>query len=378
RSCRGRSRAGRRAPTGARGTTIEVRSMKAARYHGKEDLRVEEVPEPVTQPGTVKIRPAWTGICGSDLHLFLEGPFPPAPSQTQPHPLSGETLPVVFGHEFSGVVEELGEGVEGLAVGDAVVVEPFMVCGECPPCRDGLYNACVKMGFIGISGRGGGLAEHVVVERRWVHPVGDVPLDQAALVEPLAVAYHGVRLSGAKAGDTVLVGGAGPIGLLTCAVLHAIGARAVVTEVSGARKAKALETGVADVVLDPREVDVAARVLELTDGRGADVAIECSGAQPVLDTLTRALKAGGTLQIVALFSEPPTLDVMTVLLRELTIKGAIGYADDHPAAIRLVQDGKVDLAPFVTGRIAVEDVVEKGYRELIDHKDDHVKIVVSV
>src|SRR5690606_40286050 len=122
------------------------------------------------------------------------------------------------------------------AVGDAVVVEPFMVCGECPPCRDGLYNACVKMGFIGISGRGGGLAEHVVVERRWVHPVGDVPLDQAALVEPLAVAYHGVRLSGAKAGDTVLVGGAGPIGLLTCAVLHAIGARAVVTEVSGARK----------------------------------------------------------------------------------------------------------------------------------------------
>lgn len=352
--------------------------MKAARYHGKEDLRVEEVPEPVTQPGTVKIRPAWTGICGSDLHLFLEGPFPPAPSQTQPHPLSGETLPVVFGHEFSGVVEELGEGVEDLAVGDAVVVEPFMVCGECPPCRDGLYNACVKMGFIGISGRGGGLAEHIVVERRWVHPVGDVPLDQAALVEPLAVAYHGVRLSGAKAGDTVLVGGAGPIGLLTCAVLHAIGARAVVTEVSGARKAKALETGVADVVLDPREVDVAARVLELTDGRGADVAIECSGAQPVLDTLTRALKAGGTLQIVALFSEPPTLDVMTVLLRELTIKGAIGYADDHPAAIRLVQDGKVDLAPFVTGRIAVEDVVEKGYRELIDHKDDHVKIVVSV
>ena len=352
--------------------------MKAARYHGKEDLRIEDVPEPETRPGAVKIRPAWTGICGSDLHLYLEGPFPPAPSETQPHPLSGETLPVVFGHEFSGVVEELGEGVEGLAVGDAVVVEPFMVCGECPPCRDGLYNACVKMGFIGISGRGGGLSEHIVVERRWVHPVGDVPLDQAALIEPLAVAYHGVRLSGAKAGDTVLVGGAGPIGLLTCAVLHAIGARAVVTEVSGARKAKALETGVADDVLDPREVDVAARVLEITDGRGADVAIECSGAQPVLDTLTHALKAGGTLQIVALFSEPPTLDVMTVLLRELTIKGAIGYADDHPAVIRLVQEGKVDLAPFVTSRIAVEDVVEKGYRELIDHKDDHVKIVVSV
>ncbi|WP_434595461.1 alcohol dehydrogenase catalytic domain-containing protein [Brevibacterium sp. 1718] len=146
--------------------------MKAVRYYGKEDLRVEEIDEPQTRPGTVKIAPAYNGICGSDLHLYHDGPIPPAPTTEDAHPLSGETLPVVLGHEFSGVVEELGEGVEGLSVGDSVVVEPLMVDGTCPACQRGAYNLCEQMGFIGISGLGGGLSEHIVVESRWVHPVG--------------------------------------------------------------------------------------------------------------------------------------------------------------------------------------------------------------
>lgn len=133
--------------------------MKALRYYGKDDVRLEEVEEPQVKPGTVKIRPAFCGICGSDLHLVVDGVMPPAPSEDTPHPISGETLPVVFGHEFSGTVTELGEGVDHVAVGDAVVVEPYMVCGECPRCEEGRYNLCEKMGFIGISGRGGGLSE---------------------------------------------------------------------------------------------------------------------------------------------------------------------------------------------------------------------------
>lgn len=146
--------------------------MRAAPYYGKEDLRIEDIEEPSVRPGTVKISTAFNGICGSDLHLYHDGPMPPAPSTTEPHPLSGETLPVVFGHEFSGTVEEIGEGVEGFTVGESVTVEPLMVDGTCPACRQGKYNLCEQMGFIGISGRGGGLAEKVVVESRFVHQVG--------------------------------------------------------------------------------------------------------------------------------------------------------------------------------------------------------------
>ncbi len=146
-------------------------------------------------PGTVKIAVAWCGICGTDLHEFLEGPiFTPPPGN--PHVLSHEAAPVTLGHEFSGTVEELGEGVTGLAVGDSVVVEPYIVCNECGPCLSGHYNLCTKLGFIGLAGGGGGLSEKIVVDTRWVHPVGDIPLDEAALIEPLAVAYHAVGRSG--------------------------------------------------------------------------------------------------------------------------------------------------------------------------------------
>ena len=177
-----------------------------------------------------------------DLHEFLEGPiFTPPPGH--PHGLTHEAAPVTLGHEFSGTVEELGEGVSGLAVGDNVVVEPYYVCNECGPCLSGHYNLCTKLGFIGLAGGGGGLSEKIVVDTRWVHPVGDIPLDEAALIEPLAVAYHAVGRSGVKAGDVAVVGGAGPIGLLTAAVLKGIGVTTIVTELSAARKDKRLRPG---------------------------------------------------------------------------------------------------------------------------------------
>lgn len=242
--------------------------MKAALFYGKEDVRIEDIEEPPLRAGTVKIAPAFNGICGSDLHLYHAGPIPPAPTADTPHPLSGETLPVVMGHEFSGVVEALGDGVEGLAVGDSVVVEPLMVDGTCPACKAGKYNLCEQMGFIGISGRGGGLSEHIVVERRWVHPVGDLPLDHAAMIEPLAVALHSVKHAGAKAGQTAVIGGGGPIGLLVAAVLKAKGVATIVSEVSKARREKALSSGVADAVVDPAHEELRAVVHERTGGRG--------------------------------------------------------------------------------------------------------------
>lgn len=352
--------------------------MKALRYHGKEDVRVEEVDEPQVRSGTVKIRPAFTGICGSDLHLFYDGPMDGLQGVDSPHPISGEVLPVVFGHEFSGTVEEVGEGVDGFAVGDRVVVEPFMVCGECAMCTSGRYNLCPKMGFIGISGHGGGLSEHIVVEERWVHAVGDMPLDEAALIEPLAVATQAVTLSGAEEGDVAVVGGAGPIGLLTAAVLKAIGATVIVTELSAARKEKARETGVTDHVVDPREQDPVALARELSDGLGADVAFECTSVAAVFDQLLSTLRPGGLLQVVALHPNQVTVDLGQVVLTEKVVQGTIGYAGVHPKAIELVRSGKVDLAPFITARIPVEEIVEQGYTVLHERPEEAVKILVSV
>lgn len=353
--------------------------MKAALYYGMGDIRVEDVEEPRVRTGTVKIAPAFNGICGSDLHLFHNGPMPPAPTTDTAHPLSGETLPVVMGHEFSGVVEELGEGVEGLAIGDSVVVEPLIVDGTCHACRAGKYNLCEQMGFIGISGGGGGLSEHIVVESRWVHPVGDLPLDQAAMIEPLAVALHAVKHAGAEAGQTAVVGGAGPIGLLVAAVLKAKGLTTIVSEMSTARREKAASSGVADVVVDPANEDLVAVVAERTGGAGADVAFDAAGVGAVVNQLLEVLGGGGRLEVVAIHTKPIELDIVGRLTMQDRVLGAsIGYADDHAEAIELVRSGKVDLAPFITGRILVEDIVEKGFQQLITNKDHEVKILVSM
>ena len=172
-------------------------------------VTIEDIPEPKLRAGAVKIDVAWCGICGTDLHEYLEGPiFVTAPGH--PHPLTHEEPPVTLGHEFSGTISELGEGVDGLAVGDSVVVEPYFVDGDCDMCQAGSYHLCRQLGFIGLAGGGGGLSEKVVVDKRWVHPIGDIPLDEAALIEPLSVAHHAVARSGAKAGDVALAAVPGP------------------------------------------------------------------------------------------------------------------------------------------------------------------------
>lgn len=353
--------------------------MKAAMYYGKEDIRIEEIEEPQVRPGTIKIAPAFNGICGSDLHFFHEGPMPPAPSLDEPHPLSGETLPIVLGHEFSGVVQEVGEGVENVVVGDHVVVEPLMVDGTCPACLKGKYNLCEQMGFIGLSGRGGGLSESIVVEKRWVHPIGGIPLDQGALIEPLAVVLHAIKHAGAVEGQIGVVGGAGPIGLLAAAVLRAKGVKTIISEVSATRRSMALTSGVADVVVDPMAEDLAAVVAEHTDGAGADIAFDAAGAAPVVDQLLQVLGAGGRLEVIALHSKPVQLDITARLtMQDRVLGSSVGYANDHVEAIELVSSGKVDLAPFITSRIKIDDLVEKGFKALIANKDNEVKILVSM
>jgi (R,R)-butanediol dehydrogenase/meso-butanediol dehydrogenase/diacetyl reductase len=349
--------------------------MKAARFHARKDIRIEDIPEPELRAGAVMIDVAWCGICGTDLHEYLEGPiFCPAPGH--PHPLSHEESPVTLGHEFSGTVSDVGEGVTGLAKGDNVVVEPYFVDGDCDMCTAGSYHLCRQMGFIGLSGGGGGLSEKIVVDARWVHPIGDIPLDEAALIEPLSVAHHAVARSGVKAGDTALVGGSGPIGLLTAAMLKGMGVTTIISELTQARKEKATSSGVADHVLDPSKEAVPERVRELTGGTGADVAFECAGVNAVLDTMLDAVRPGGVVVNVSIWGAPATLDMQKLVLKEIDLRGTIAYVRDHPAVIRMVQEGKVDLKPFITGRIALDDLVEQGFDTLINHKDTAVKILV--
>jgi (R,R)-butanediol dehydrogenase/meso-butanediol dehydrogenase/diacetyl reductase len=213
--------------------------MKAARFHGPGDIRVEDVPEAEVGPGQVEVTVDWCGICGTDLHEYLEGPIF-IPAKGSPHPITGEELPVVMGHEFAGVVSAVGSGVTTVREGDKVAVEPYYVCGECSACVAGRYNICRKLGFIGLAGQQGGFAEKCVVDARWAHPIGDLGTDIGALVEPLAVGYHAVRLSGLRPGGTAAVFGSGPIGLVTAAALKAAGAgQVIVVEPAAARKAKA-------------------------------------------------------------------------------------------------------------------------------------------
>ena len=349
--------------------------MKAARFHGPKDIRIEDIAEPQLRPGAVAIDVAWCGICGTDLHEYLEGPIF-IPPQGHPHPLTHEAEPVTMGHEFSGTVTAVGAGVTGLVVGEHVVVEPYFVCGECAQCQAGQYHLCAKMGFIGLAGGGGGLSEKIVVDRRWVHPVGSIPLDEAALIEPLAVGQHAFVRSGAQAGDVALVTGAGPIGLLLAAVLKAQGLTVIISEVTEARKDKARATGVADHVIDPGQEDLLARVRELTSGNGADVGFECTSVNAALDQLFDAVRPSGVIVNVSIWGQPARIDMQKLVLKEIDLRGTIAYVRDHPAAIKLVQDGKVDLKPFITARIGLADLVEDGLGTLINHKDTAVKILV--
>ncbi|MBP3037395.1 2,3-butanediol dehydrogenase [Arthrobacter sp. zg-ZUI100] len=352
--------------------------MKAARYYDRGDIRIDDLPEPVLSPGTVGVDVAWCGICGTDLHEYLEGPIF-APAQGQSHPISGESLPITLGHEFSGVVYAVGEGVDDIEVGQHVVIEPYIIRDDVdtgPESRD--YHLSPDMNFIGLAGRGGGLGEKVVVQRRWVHPIdSSVPLDQAALIEPLSVGYHAVERSGAKAGDFALVGGAGPIGLLTAAVLKALGVTVAISELSPLRRQKALDSGVADHALDPAVADVTEEVRRLTGGKGADVAFECSSVQAVLDTLMEALRPTGVLVVVSIWGKRANFDMHKLVMKEIDLRGTIAYVNSHPAVIKMVESGQIDLSPFITGKIGLEGLVDEGFDTLINRNESAVKILVS-
>ncbi|WJY67734.1 alcohol dehydrogenase catalytic domain-containing protein [Corynebacterium auris] len=355
--------------------------MKAVRLYGAKDLRVDEVEEPgAPEKGWVTLDVGWAGICGSDLHLYQDGPsYPVTPDEDKPQPVTGASLPVTLGHEFSGTVTAVGEGVEDLKEGDRVAVMAGVWCGECVACKAGKTNLCQKVWGLGLSGWGGGLSAAVNVPAQVAVPVGDMELEHAAMIEPLAVSTHAVRLAGVEEGDVVVVGGAGPIGVFVAAVATARGARVIISEPNSARRDLALKTGVAEVGVNPMEEDLLEVVKENSDGLLADVAFDCAGVIPVIHELAGTLHPGGHLQLVAIPGKPLEFDVLKGLHRtEIVVQGAYGYTRrDYDEAIDAVHSGRIDLDPYISAKIAPDDVVEKGFAALLDKEGTSVKILVA-
>ena len=351
--------------------------MKAALWYAKKDVRVEEIEEPKVTVNGVKIKVKWCGICGSDLHEYLGGPiFIPV---GQPHPLSGTTAPVVLGHEFSGDVVEVGSDVTNFKPGDRVIVEPIVACGKCPACLEGKYNLCSSLGFHGLCGSGGGLAEYTVFTEEFVHKIPDeMSYEQAALVEPMAVALHSIRVGNFRTGDTALVLGSGPIGLATIECLKAAGAKLVVVlQRKSIRQEYAKRAG-ADVVLDPNEVDIAMEVKKLTGGTGVDVAFETTGAKIGFDIGIDSLKYEGTMVITSIWEGEINFNPNVLVFSEKKIVGTLAYRHEFPATIAQMSDGRIKAEGYITKKIALEDIVEEGFGALTGpEKKKHVKILVT-
>ncbi|MFD2115122.1 2,3-butanediol dehydrogenase [Paenibacillus yanchengensis] len=347
--------------------------MKALRWYNQKDLRLDIIEEPVAKPGHVKLKIAWCGLCGSDLHEYTAGPIF-IPTETA-HPLTGDKAPIVMGHEFSGQVVEVGEGVTKVKVGDRVAVEPIYSCGQCAACKVGKYNLCEKMGFYGLAGGGGGFAEYAAVPEHMLHVLPDgVSDEQGALVEPAAVALHAVKQSKFQVGDKVAVFGTGPIGLLVVEALKAAGATDIyAVELSAERRAKAAELGA--IAIDPAKGDVVEQIQNLTDG-GVDVAYEVTGVPVVLTQCIASTKFNGETMIVSIFEKEASIHPQSLVLKERTMTGIIGYRDVFPAVISLMARGYFPADKLVTKRIKLDDVMEEGFEGLLRERN-HIKILVK-
>lgn len=347
--------------------------MKALRWHGQKDIRLEDIPEAELRLGWVKLRVKWCDICGTDLHEYLGGPiFIPA---GKPHPLMGEQAPITLGHEFSGEVVEVADDVTNFKAGDRVAVEPIVMDFESEENKKGLYNLDPKMGFYGLAGWGGGFSEYAALPAYMLHKLPDsVSFEQAALTEPAAVAVHAVRQSRLKVGDSAAVFGAGPIGLLIVDALKAAGASQIfVVEPSKERRAKAESLGA--TTIDPTAQDPVDAIRAATHG-GVDVSYEVTGVGPVLTQCLDAVRPQGEMMVVSVWEKPAELHPNKIILSEKHVSGIIGYRHVFPATLALMERGYFKPEDFVTDKIALDDVEEKGFGQLLKDKSQ-VKILVS-
>jgi (R,R)-butanediol dehydrogenase / meso-butanediol dehydrogenase / diacetyl reductase len=332
-----------------------------ANYIGDREIEIRQhEPEPVG-PGQVQVEVAYTGICGTDLHIF-HGDMD-----------ARVEIPAIVGHEMSGIVAAKGDGVTQWSVGDHVTVMPLDWDGTCPACLAGNQHVCHNLNFIGIDSPG-------ALQRFWnvnadvlVALPKHLPLDHAALVEPVAVAVHDVRRGEVSTGDRVVVIGGGPIGVLIATVAKHSGADVVVTEVDAGRRTAAADLGFR--VLDPTTTDLVGWVNDWTANAGADVVFEVSGAAAAVLGSTDLVKVRGTVVIVAIHPQPRPINLQRVFWRELRLLGARVYErSDFERAIELLDGGVIPAAALISSIRPITDTAAafadlesgRGMKVLID------------
>jgi (R,R)-butanediol dehydrogenase/meso-butanediol dehydrogenase/diacetyl reductase len=336
-------------------------------------VRVDEIEEPGTPPpGWVRLRVDACGICGTDIEEYCHGPLA---LPVEPNPLSGRMVPLTLGHETVGVVVEAGEGVE-LAPGTRVAVEGNMTCGTCFWCTRGLYALCARLATLGQQADGG-LAEEMLAPAYLCIPyAAHVPVDVAALAEPLAVAVRAVDRAGIGDGSTVGIVGAGTIGLLLVQAARIAGAETVVAvEPHPRRRELALEHG-ATAAVTPAEAAQAAD--DLTGAIRFDATIEAAGNPAGATTAVELARRGGRTVLLGVFNESIELPMLDILLGEKEILASLSHTHDGDfvEAVRLLEAGAVNVKPLVSDRIPLGGIVERGFDELIANPDRHLKVLV--
>lgn len=327
-------------------------------------IEFHEVAKPACKAEQVLIRVKNIGVCGSDIHVY--------------HGLHPYTsYPVVQGHEVSGIISEVGKLVQGFSEGDQVVFMPQVTCGNCYPCRHGMYHICDSLKVMGFQ-TGGAAQEFFAIDADKVLKVPKhVPPDQAALIEPIAVAVHALSRSGDVTDMNVLVLGAGTIGNLVGQVAKALGARAVmITDISEYKREQARQSGL-DFIVDPAE-DLNKAILDHFGPDRADLILECVGAQ---DTITQAVsnaRKGSTIVVVGVFGEEPQVDLGLVQDREISLVGTLMYQRrDYEKAIELISKGQLTLENMISRHYAFRQYMD-AYRDIDLAQGDSMKVMIDL
>ena len=340
-------------------------TMKQQLMIAPGEIIFREIEIPPVKADQVKLKMMSIGICGSDIHVYHGK-----------HPFT--SYPVTQGHEVSGEVVEVGSEVTAFQVGDKVTVEPQIVCGKCYPCRHGKYNLCEELKVMGFQDVGMA-SEYFVVDAAKVTPIPqEMTYEQGAMIEPLAVAVHGVKQFGDMKGRKVAVLGAGPIGNLVAQTAKGMGAEKVmITDVSEYRLDLAKQCGI-DVAVNTLKQDFNEAMLEAFGPDKADVIYDCAGNNITMNQAIRHARKGSVIVLVAVFADMAKVDLAVANDHELDIKSTMMYRhEDYVDAIRLVNEKKVMLEPLITKVFPFEQYKD-AYEYIENNREKAMKIIVNV
>jgi (R,R)-butanediol dehydrogenase/meso-butanediol dehydrogenase/diacetyl reductase len=337
--------------------------MKAAFYQGSKTITVGECTPVASQAGQVQLKISHCGICGTDLHIYHGA------MDKRVH------MPQIMGHETAGVVAALGDGVEGFSLGDRVAVMPLDPCGDCPACQAGHSHICQNLKFLGIDTPGAFQSYWTVPAHTLHHLPDNLTLTHGAMIEPLAVACHDVRLGEVKAGEYAVVLGGGPIGILIALVAHQVGARVLVSEINPFRLELARQLGLD--ALNPLETDLPDYVNRQTGDAGADVVFEVTASPAAAEVMTQLPRTRGRIVVVGIFRQPPPVDLFRFFWRELRLFGARVYEhQDFERAIQLAAAGAIPLDNVITDIRPLEEL-DAGFK-LMEQGGQVMKILVEL